>query len=624
MKKLRVWIRRFFFPRHSILAVLMFVIMLTVVTALVFTGVILTFNERSAFRNLTIHSISTLAGVIGTNSTAALAFADSKVGNEILAGLVSEPEIVLGCLYDKQQQLFAMYEVKDQSDQCPEFAPSEGSDFSLRHLSFTKSIWHDSENYGTIFLQSNMQSYYTQLRTSILLMMAVLLGAVAIAYFIARSLQKLVTGSIFKLTETTRQITEEGRYDLRAERSSEVEINVLVNSFNQMLDVIQERDEFIRQSEEQFRAAFELAAVGNVLISPHGDFLRVNSEICRLLGYTKKELLQFNFADVTYPADLDLSQSYQSDLVQGESPSSIFEKRYVTKNGTILWAILSAAPIRDSAGNVTALIAVVQDITERKRAEQERDRLLLKEREARLEAEKSIQVRDEFLSIASHELRTPLTPIKMHLEMMRMQLQEIDPASVPGSLELIKAFDISERQVANLENLIQDLLDVSRITAGRVVLNRRTVHLQDLILDILERSQLEIQKSSSRIDLKFDAQPIGDWDPMRIEQIFLNLLTNAFKYGNGQPIEIAVSESATHAILAVRDHGIGISPENHSRIFERFERVASIRHYSGLGLGLYITRELVLAHGGSIRVQSELGKGSTFIVELPLALNYLQ
>jgi signal transduction histidine kinase len=139
-----------------------------------------------------------------------------------------------------------------------------------------------------------------------------------------------------------------------------------------------------------------------------------------------------------------------------------------------------------------------------------------------------------------------------------------------------------------------------------------------LITDVVDRMQAEIQKSHSSIELKFEAQPVGFWDPMRIEQIFLNLFTNALKYGNGQSIQISVSEKNQKAILAVQDHGIGIARENQKIIFERFERVASIRHYDGLGLGLYITRELVNAHGGSIQVESEVGRGSTFTVELPV------
>jgi PAS domain S-box-containing protein len=616
-------IQTLLFPRHSILATLMFVLMVTVTMALILTGLLLTWSERAVFRNLSAQSISTLAGVIGSNSTAALAFMDKKVADEILGGLASEPEIELGCLYDKSNQLLSSYQTKNPDQPCPIQVPEEGEKFADGKLSFEKKIWHENDFYGSIYLLSNMRNYHRQMQTSIVLLITILIISAILAYTLAQRLQKLVTGPILKLTETTRSISEEGRYSLRAEKSSEIEVNALVTSFNRMLDVIQEREASIRQNEEQFRAAFELAAVGNVLTSPEGRFIRVNSEVCRMLEYSKEELLECTFSDVTYPEDRQVSQFYSQSIYQGELASTVFEKRYVTKSGSILWALVSAAPILDASGRATSIIGVIQNITERKRAEQERDRLLAKERDARLEAEKSVQARDEFLSIASHELRTPLTPIKMHLEMMRMMLQKMTPDIFPQAAELLQAFDISERQVKNLESLIQDLLDVSRITAGRIVLHRQTVHLQDVITNVMDRMQADIQKSHSSIELNFEARPIGFWDPMRIEQIFSNLLTNALKYGNGQNIQISVSEKNQQAILTVQDHGIGIANENQKRIFERFERVASIRHYDGLGLGLYITRELVNAHGGHIRVESEVGRGSTFSVELPAIQQFL-
>ena len=604
-------------PRHSIFAVLMFVIMLTVMTALIFTGGSLMVRERSAFRSLSVHSISTLAGVIGTNSTAALAFLDEKVGREILSGLSSEPEIVLGCLYGKDGHFFAGYEAARIPLRCPEQAPAEGQEFVEGNLSYVKKILHDQDDYGTIYLLSNMRDYHQQMATSILLLAGVLLCAGALAFVMALRLQKWVAGPLLKLTQTARMISERGLYVLRAEKSSEIEINTLVTAFNRMLDTIQEREESLRHSEEQFRAAFELAAVGHVLVSPEGRILRVNPEICRILGYSKAELLGRSFAEITHPEDVDLSHGHRLELVTGSSPATVFEKRYLTKGGDLVWAIVSVAPIRNAMGQVKSMITVIQDITQRKKAEQERDRLLVIERRAREEAEKSIQLRDEFLSIASHELRTPLTPIKMHLELMRLQMQGMDTQSLPQGPQLLKAFDISERQVRNLEKRIQDLLDVSRITAGRIVLNRRHVRLQDLVQDILERSSMEIQRSGSAVELKLEGDPEGFWDPMRLEQIFLNLLMNAIKYGNGKPIEITLSAQENWAQLVIRDRGIGIPTEDQSRIFERFERVASIRHYAGLGLGLYITRELVVAHGGTITVESVAGEGSTFTVRLP-------
>jgi PAS domain S-box-containing protein len=453
------------------------------------------------------------------------------------------------------------------------------------------------------------------------ILVVVLLTAAVLAYLISTRLQKLVTGPILKLTETMQFISQKGLYSLRAEKSTESEINTLVTSFNHMLDVIQQREERVRQSEAQFRAAFEMAAVGHVLVGREGQFLRVNGEICRLLGYTSQELLSMKFSDITFPDDMDQSTEIFQSLLSGAQGSYVFEKRFLTKNGEMLWVIISTAAIADAFGQVNSIISVVQDITERKRVEKERDRLLLTERQARLDAEKSVRVRDEFLSIASHELRTPIAPIKMHIELMRLEMEKLDPSIFPESSGLRRAIDISERQIENLEHLTQDLLDVSRITAGRIVLNRRRVDLRELITDVIERSQLLIHRSGSKVELKLPdplIPVVGQWDPLRIEQIVMNLLTNALKYGQGKPIAIRFGLQESDATLQVEDQGIGIAPEDQERIFQRFERVASMRNYPGLGLGLYITRELVRAHGGRIQVESELGHGTRFTVFLPL------
>lgn len=606
------------FSRSSILSILMSVLMATVTATLIFTGTALVLNERSIFQNMSLRTVTTLAGVIGSNSTAALAFMDQKVGTEILNGLASETEIVTGCLFVKTGEQFASYQSPNSSQSCPQRVPDEGSSLKWGQLILTQKIVHEGEDYGWIYLVSNMSHYKRQMKAYSGILFGVLIMAGLIAYLMALKLQRLVTESITKLTETARFISKEGMYSMRAERAPEEEVNDLVTSFNHMLDVIQEREETIRQSEEQFRAAFELSAVGHVLISPEGNFMRVNTEVCRLFGYGQDELLQMSFVDVTEAEDLEKSKTALRRLVEEDDKNFTFEKRFVTKGGDVLWAIVSAATILDVTGRVTAIISVIQDITERKRAEQERDHLLRKEREARMEAEKSVQVRDEFLSIASHELRTPIAPIKMHMEMMRFQVQKMSPDLFPEGPELMQAFDISDRQIENLERLIQDLLDVSRITAGRIILNRRNTDLVAIVTDALERSQHEIQRSNSEIRLKIEARPVGFWDPMRLEQIFMNLLSNALKYGGGTPIQIAISRTPESALLVVQDQGIGIAREDQEKIFERFERAASLRHYSGLGLGLYITRELVAAHGGSIRVRSGLGEGASFSVELPL------
>lgn len=230
------------------------------------------------------------------------------------------------------------------------------------------------------------------------------------------------------------------------------------------------------------------------------------------------------------------------------------------------------------------------------------------------EAREAVRLRDEFLSVASHELKTPLTSLKLRVQAVIDQAPIVaDPVE---AARLRKGFELAERQVRRLEKLINNLLDVSRIAVGRLPLQRETVDLVPLVNGVLGQFAAEIARSGSAVTLDLPAPAIGSWDPLRLEQVVVNLLSNALKYGSGKPIDVSVRSDDARAVLTVRDRGIGIDPVDQERIFERFERAVSL-DYGGLGLGLHITREIVAAHGGTIRVESARGQGATFIVELP-------
>jgi PAS domain S-box-containing protein len=596
----------------------MLIIMLTVTSTLCLTGIVLSINEYYVFRSLGARSISTLSQVVGSNSIAALAFNDEKVASEILTALAKEPEILVGCLYMKDKKLFATY-IKDKTNRhCPETLPAYGHSYSGEKLSFSESIIRENEVLGSFYIVSQMSNFQQRLKLYLFLLVGLIIGASIFAFWIASRLHHLVTGPILHLADTASFISKEGKYSLRAEESTEVEINVLVNAFNRMLDAIQEREEKIVQSEEQFRAAFELAAVGNSLVGPDGKFLRVNSELCKMLDYSSEELLHMTFHDITYPDDIPRSIEVHNDMFDSKYKSCSFEKRYLTKSKSCLWVMISVATIQNQAGKVMMLISVIQNITERKLAEQERDRLLKQERKARLLAEKSIQMRDDFLSIASHELRTPITPMKLHFRLIKNQMKNLKPDLFPHQESLLKAFEISERQIENLEKLVEAMLSVSRITSGQLALTKKKVDLSHIVRSALERYQSEGQITQLKVDLDADPDVIGFWDELKIEQAFVNVFTNAIKYGVGKNIDITVKKVGEKAILRVKDYGIGMSEENSKRVFEKFERVGSIKHISGLGLGLYIAKEYVSAHKGTIQVESILNEGSTFTIELPL------
>jgi signal transduction histidine kinase len=226
-------------------------------------------------------------------------------------------------------------------------------------------------------------------------------------------------------------------------------------------------------------------------------------------------------------------------------------------------------------------------------------------------ATEAIAVRDEFLAIASHELNTPLTPLKMQLDSLRRA--KFSPKRTAEKL------DGASRQVTRLSKLVRELLDVSRISGGRLRIEPERFDLAGLVGEIVGRMSDEAEHVGVHLSYKSAHPLFGSWDRMRVDQVLTNLLTNAIKYGEGRPVEIEVSNPGARARIVVRDHGIGIAPEHQRRIFERFERAASARHYGGFGIGLWIARQIVEASGGTIAVESAPGAGSTFTVDLPIS-----
>jgi signal transduction histidine kinase len=227
-----------------------------------------------------------------------------------------------------------------------------------------------------------------------------------------------------------------------------------------------------------------------------------------------------------------------------------------------------------------------------------------------------VRVRDEFIAIASHELRTPLTPLLLELGSALDLLRRC--AKSEGGLDKLEAkLGNCLRHTERLTTLIASMLDVTQIRGGGQQGDPTQLDLRDVVASVLDRMRQPIASSKSFVRFHADDSVLGVWDLKGIETIATNLLTNALKFGRGRPIEITVERFGEVARLTVTDQGIGIAPEKQSRIFERFERAVPSQHYGGFGVGLWVARQVAEAHGGSIRVSSTEGIGSTFVVELP-------
>lgn len=238
----------------------------------------------------------------------------------------------------------------------------------------------------------------------------------------------------------------------------------------------------------------------------------------------------------------------------------------------------------------------------------------------------SVRARDNFLKIASHELKTPLTTLKLQAQMRRLQIDQLDQFGEP-TLALTTArhwLERDEKQADRLTRLVDDMLDISRIQVGKFSLHLDRMDLSELVTEVMDAFRGLASQAGCEMSCELHPALAGDWDRDRLEQVLANLLNNAFKYGRGTPIRVSTVErqdsgGGLWAELRVQDQGPGIAPADQARIFERFERAVDRNDIKGLGLGLYIVKEIVESHRGTISVESELQRGACFVMRLPLA-----
>jgi len=262
---------------------------------------------------------------------------------------------------------------------------------------------------------------------------------------------------------------------------------------------------------------------------------------------------------------------------------------------------------------IAQLIATTLEVRERQRAEhalrdvEEKSSLLEASAES---AREQVRVRDELFSVAAHELYTPLSALQLAVDALGSRVNSHADAQ--------KMLGLIGRQVQRMSHLVSELLDVSRIQAQKIQLSLERVDLRQLVEDVAERFTHVLVQANCTLQIEQSGEIVGIWDKSRLDQVITNLLSNAVKFGKHAPVSISSRIRGPTVELSVRDGGIGIPPDNLPRVFDRFERAASAHAYPGLGLGLFIVRAIVEAHGGTVRAQSKPGEGTTMIVELPL------
>jgi PAS domain S-box-containing protein len=357
----------------------------------------------------------------------------------------------------------------------------------------------------------------------------------------------------------------------------------------------------LRESEGRLQALFANAAVGIAELTPDGRFALVNDALCRLLGEKPAGLISLPMASVAHADDREDVEALMRRLADGHIETFAAERRFVRRDGDTIWVKLSVSIAKDSGAGSRRAVAVIEDITERKHAEED-----LREADRR---------KDEFLATLAHELRNPLAPIRNSLHIFRLAGVQ-DPT-------VARVTDMMERQVGHMVRMVDDLLEVSRISRGKIELRKERVELASVLRTAVDTSLPLIEAGKHRLTIDIpDGALLVDADPVRLAQVFANLLNNSAKYTNeGGDIAVKVHVDRGMAVLCVKDNGEGIPPQMLGRVFNMFTQVdTGSRAQGGLGIGLTLARTLVHLHGGTIEALSEgKGKGCEFLVRLPLA-----
>ena len=358
-------------------------------------------------------------------------------------------------------------------------------------------------------------------------------------------------------------------------------------------------------SEERFRFLVEsVRDYAIFILDPMGHVATWNIGAERINGYKAHEIIGSHFSRF-YPDDDIRAGKCEMELDVASREGRFEDEGWrLRKDGSKFWANVVISAIRDRSGKLIGFSKVTRDLTDRKRIEDERT--------ARLAAEQANRAKDEFLAMLGHELRNPMAPIVTALQLIKLR----------GDGEASKEHTILERQVAHMMHLIDDLLDVSRITRGKIELKRRRFDVRDSLAKAIEIASPLFEQRRHHFDLNVPSRAMFvDGDEARLTQVFANLLTNAAKYTNpGGRIELTVSNTADEVVVSVTDNGTGIDATLLTRVFDLFVQgyQSSDRSTGGLGLGLALVRSLVMQHGGSVEAHSPgRGKGSTFTVKLP-------
>jgi signal transduction histidine kinase len=502
---------------RSIKRKLMLIIMATSTVALLLACAAIAVYELSVFRDNVSREATAIGQIMADSSTAALIFDDTEAAREVLSVLKSEPRVVAAAIYDSDGRIFARNFHSGNQDPLPDQPGADGVTFTDEHLELFLGVVLDGRRLGTVYLRSELTEMYSRAKQYAGIVTMVLLASLMVALAVSSILQKVISQPVRELAETASLVSKQANYELRAKKTSEDELGVLVERFNEMMEQIHLRDLALKRA--------------------------------------------------------------QDDL----------EERVEERTSELRFEIARREEIQQS------LVA------------------------AKEAAEEANRAKSAFLANMSHELRTPLNAIIGYSELLEETVNEDPPEEVASDLNKIHTAG------RHLLTLIDDVLNLSKIEAGRMEIRYEAVLARDLIDYVVTTIRPIARQKGNNLVVRCDDESLEiETDVTRLRQSLLNLLSNACKFTDNGTVTLAarpvVLNGKRWVCWQVSDTGIGISPEDRAKLFKAFSQVDSsaTRKHGGTGLGLAISRRLCQMLGGDITVVSEVGRGSTFSVWLPV------